>query len=42
MKAPVHYNRWQDIPAHLQTRTQLAQQGLRPVVYLYPAENAVA
>src|SRR2546430_7990127 len=30
MEAPVHYSRWEDIPAHLQTRTQLARQGLRP------------
>src|SRR2546427_1771089 len=30
MPAPMHYTRWEDIPAHFQTRTQLAQQGLRP------------
>ena len=30
MPAPVRYTRWEDIPPHLQTRTQLARQGLRP------------
>src|SRR5712691_7408321 len=30
MPDPVHYTRWEDIPSHLQTRTQLARQGLRP------------
>src|SRR2546428_5639020 len=30
MPDPVRYTRWEDIPAHLQTRTQFARQGLRP------------
>ena len=30
MPDAVHFKRWEDIPSHLQTRTQLARQGLRP------------
>src|SRR6266581_2180960 len=30
MPDAVQYTRWDDIPSHLQTRTQLARQGLRP------------
>jgi DNA polymerase-3 subunit epsilon len=37
MEPLVHYHRWEDIPPHLQTRTQLARQGLRPARGQEPA-----